>query len=91
MKTYTEEIHAERTMKMFEKKDPCMCCPAAPYFNGGNTPSRMWDESYEFSPCKICTSFLGIKDRFTCPCDYFGEKEAIECTLLVLEEKGYLK
>ena len=91
MRTYTEKIHAERVQKMLEKKNPCLCCPATPYYDDSKNANKMWSKSYyDSTPCKICTTFLGMSSRFTCPCKYFGPEEAIERTLIALEEKGYV-
>jgi len=91
MQQYTEKIHATRLLKMLEKKDPCVCCPAALQFNGGAAAGEMWSKSYEFSPCDICREFLGFSDRYDCPCYHLGGKDAIKHTWIQLEEKGYLE
>ena len=49
-KEYTEKIHAKRLLKMLEKKNPCMCCPAAKGYNGNNYPNVMWENT----ACIIC-------------------------------------
>jgi len=91
MRTYTEKIHAKRVQKMMEKKDPCACCPAAPYFNGGATANEMWSKGGD-SPCEICRGFLGMpsRSRLACPCVYYGHEDAIELTWIALQEKGYI-
>ena len=87
MRKYTEKIHAERTMKMFEKEDPCMLCPAGKRYQTG------WEEYAEFmwsdasSPCGICQEFVNTDG---CPCITLGEREAIKRTWIVLEKKGYI-
>jgi len=88
---YTEEIHAERLLKMLEQKEPCIYCPtninfgeAVQFLRGNNT----WQH------CDICRNFINIKNSHQlypkCPCNKLGKKEAIKRTWLALEEKGYL-
>ena len=93
MRKYTEKIHAARLLKMLEEKEPCMCCPATPYFKSNLQSDTMWFNSYIEGehPCDICKDFVGLDNRYTdCPCYELG-KEAIKLTWIALEEKGYLE
>lgn len=85
MKTYTKEIHMQRVAKMLERKDPCGCCPAAPYYSYIGD----WELSfvYDNDPCGICQRFLGKKTE-NCPCVKYGKELAIEKTIKKLKEHG---
>jgi len=86
---YTERIHASRLLKMLEKKNPCLCCPAAVDFNGSECPKELWKDTT--NPCDICMNFVGASNFFKrCPCHNFGQKQAIKTTWIALEEKGYI-
>lgn len=90
---YTEKIHAQRLLRMLEKKDPCAHCPASEFFSGNNSAIDLWAD--EPNPHKICNEFLdfplGSYSTHMCPCHKFGRKEALKRTWIALEEKGYLK
>jgi len=89
MKKYTEKIHAERLIKILEKKDTCNRCPAASRFDGGKEPKDLWSENS--NPCKICCNFINLTEKNkACPCDEFGSKGAARLTWIALEEKGYI-
>ncbi len=88
MRTYTEEIHAERLLKMLEKKDPCTLCPAGKRYECGRREYNMWSDLSH--PCKVCHEFLGLTDYPCCPCNELGEARAIKRTWIALEEKGYI-
>ncbi len=83
---YTEELHAKRLLKMLEFKEPCGHCPANQRYAIG---VRMIAEGHEDAnhTCKICQSFVGA---IQCPCNEFGETEALKRTWLALEAKGYI-
>ncbi len=88
---YTEKVHAARLLKMLKKKDPCMCCPAQPYFRTGTSfdiSSTEMDATLSWGACKVCQDFIGI--RHDCPCCKFKKKEALKRTWLALEAKGYI-
>ncbi len=88
---YTEKVHAERLLKMLKKKDPCMCCPAQPYFKTETTfgiDSIELDSAGRRGACKICQDFIGI--RHDCPCCKLKKEEALKRTWLALEAKGYI-
>ena len=94
---YTENIHAERLLKMLNKEDPCYHCPAAKYFNPDNPADELWDEKAS-SCCNICLAFVGLPAipnhkvlGELCPCRVLGNKEALKRTYTALEEKGYLE
>ena len=94
MKQYTERIHATRLLGMLNKKDPCMCCPAGHRYKVGTQDRMSWHDDWRYSQqdyCSVCCEFVGcpVASR-KCPCDNFGEKEAIKQTWLALEAKGYL-
>jgi len=81
---YTTAIHAKRLKQMLKRKDPCACCPAAPYFDE-NKPSRiMWSDKP--NPCRICLDFVGLTHETgsRCPCFILDERAIIE-TLKALE------
>jgi len=79
---YTTKIHIERLKKMFKLKEPCRHCPAQRRFTM-KEPFEMW--AYNPYPCDICQEFVHIPS-FDCPCDFLGIEEAIEQTLLAIEE-----
>ena len=81
---YTEKINAARLLKMLNKKDPCAHCPAAPRFDGAESPLQWKNDA-----CEVCRGFLDY-DNFYCPCYFLGKEEAIKRAWLALEEKGYL-
>ena len=86
---YTEKIHAERLLKMLEnRKNPCACCPANPYYNPEFERGGLWEND----PCLVCAAFLGMKFdwRNPCPCLNLGRPESIKRTWLAIEEKGYI-
>ena len=89
---YTEKIHAKRLLGMLNKKNPCLCCPAG-YKYRSNTQeyTTWWELGADPQFCLVCECFIGMdSDSRCCPCDFFGEHEAIKRTWLALEEKGYL-
>ena len=89
---YTEKIHAQRLLKMLNKKDPCGWCPAHGRFGQfyiAGSPSEMWEIDDGPDPCRVCRRFVS-RLRSGCPCNYFGKKEAIKRTWLALERKGYI-
>ena len=82
---------------MLEKESICTRCPAAKYYDGGNSAGTMWriwtslgrlDGTY---PCRICMEFVGLKykEGKGCPCTVLGEEEALKRTLKALEGKRY--
>ena len=85
---YTEEIHAKRLIKMLERKNSCMCCPAQPRYeaNSCKSPGAFFYKSKKH-PCTICEGFIST---FGCPCYTLGEEKAITKTIQVLKKKGYL-
>lgn len=96
MKKYTEKIHAERLLKILEKKNPCGCCPASRGYATSVTAGDMWNEGP-----KVCVEFVGLKYKNinwfdfmngirNCPCYKLGKSEAIKRTYISLEEKGYI-
>ena len=97
---YSEKIHAERLLKVLEKKYTCDKCPASRYHNSAKSPVEVWDDDKGLGkhPCMICNDFVGIgigekRERVKkCPCFYFEtESEAFKVSWLALEEKGYLE
>ena len=92
---YTEKIHAKRLLGMLNKKNPCMCCPAGHRYGSVTQHLTKWGSDYfEASPnyCIVCCEFVDCPVVIQkCPCDNFGEKEAIKQTWIALEEKGYLE
>ena len=82
---YTEKIHAKRLLGMLNKEDPCSCCPAG---KGYNFEAFIGDEYRNESKCTICRGFVGVS--YGCPCLCLGKDEAIKCTWIALEEKGYI-
>lgn len=85
MQEYTTDIHAKRLVKMLQKKNPCVRCPAAPYYDGYRSGTTLWQEEH----CPICEKFVGcVKEN--CPCHKYGEKEAIRRTIAALKKGGYL-
>ncbi len=98
MKKYTEKIHAERLLKMLNRKNPCGHCPAAKRYNSNDGPEALWSLSVD--PCKICSDFLGLEsledpdlwtENSNCPCNRLDPEEAIALTRKALKKKGYLK
>ena len=93
---YTEKIHAQRLLKMLNKKDPCLCCPASKFFGthgeGNWGEYQWWEPKWDKDPCGVCWVFIEGKPREGrhCPCAYFAKKDALKLTWLALEEKGYL-
>ena len=90
---YTEKIHAERLIKILNKKGTCNKCPATKRFRTiGARPS--------LEACFVCMKFIGMKFKkeermkmFSpnhCPCIKYGEKLAIKKSWLALEKNGYL-
>jgi hypothetical protein len=74
---YTLAIHKKRLGEMLKKKNPCGHCPASKWFK--------WNPKND--PCVICMEFINLEiSSPNCPCDAFGEKEAIKRTLIALEE-----
>ncbi len=89
---YTEKIHAQRLLKMLKKKEPCLCCPAQPYFttSGDRCISRRFlSATFGGGACEICQKFIGLTIG-DCPCYRLKGKEAIKRTWLALEAKGYI-
>ena len=86
-RTYTEEIHAKRLLKILEKGDVCNFCPAAPRYNGSRGAQFMWDKHTDV--CEICNKFLGRHSSLLCPCIALKDK-AIERSWKALKEKGYI-
>jgi len=86
MRKYTEKIHGARLLKMMKKKNPCMCCPAQSRFK---TRTHFMFDNGGGAVCGICLDFVGTP--YSCPCQYYGHKEAIKRTWIALEEKGYLE
>ena len=89
---YTEAIHAERLIKILNKKDTCNKCPATKRFSSRGYPSKL----YFNNPCTICQKFVGLKFRYgwiekKCPCNRLGEDKAIKKSWIALEKKGYVK
>ena len=92
MKEYTEKLHAERLIKILNKKDTCNRCPATKWFRG---TSNAAEQGYINKPCEICQKFVGLKlnkDRYkhSCPCYRLSKERAIEKSWLALEKRGYL-
>ena len=86
MRKYTEKIHAARVKKMMEMGNPYMRCPAGKrYQTGWAYYNSIWSTNPR--PCDICREFVNID--FGCPCIRLGEQEAIKCTWIALEKKGY--
>ena len=92
MKEYTEAIHAARVMKMLEKKNPCVCCPAEKHYKIVDYSywKIRWETRWTNYPCKICQRFVGYYTD-DCPCNKYGQQESIKKTWLSLEAKGYLE
>ena len=86
MKEYTEKIHRKRLVKMLQRKEPCGCCPAGPYYRGDSCVSFLWINC----ACDICRLFVGIKILYGCPCSHYTKKKAIELTIKALKKKGDL-
>jgi len=90
---YTEKIHAERLLKMLERKNPCAYCPAGKDFEPRDF-SEWGLDKYECGSIRksyvadICIRFVNGEE--ICPCLAWGKKEAIKRTWIVLEEKGYI-
>ena len=93
IRDYTIDFHAERLLKMMEKKDPCACCPAYQYFNPCNEPlsglGNYWAVGLLAHVCDVCQNFVG-GTHGACPCLALGGPEAIKRTWISLEEKGYI-
>lgn len=96
---YTEKIHARRLLWILNKKNPCLCCPAAPKFSIAHhdSPDELW--SSDSDSCKICQEFIGMeverpnsteKVYASCPCNNMSTHEVLKRTWLALEEKGYI-
>lgn len=87
---YTEEKHAHNLLKMLDKKNPCLYCPATPEFSPYIHPMDFWPNN----ACEICNNFIDLEThniRSLCPCIYFNNPTlTIKLTWLALEEKGYI-
>lgn len=84
---YTREIHIKRLAAILSSNKPlCNSCPAARYYSGNYNCVDLWTNN----TCKICAEFVGYSPRHTvdCPCIRFGDEEAIDITILKLEEEG---
>jgi len=94
VKEYTGKVHARRLLKMLEKKDPCMCCPAQPYYKSGMTHESLpkLPEIWKGRPCLVCVEFVGLLSPFFCPCQSANTKaDVLKWSWIALEEKGYLE
>lgn len=101
MRKYTETIHAGRLLKMLNKKDPCMWCPAAKRYDAKENAEILWD--WDSEPCRICSDFLGLEYKetlmdsqanptnYNCPCNRMDKAKAIKITWAALKEKGFTK
>ena len=91
---YTEELHAERLLKMLDKLPAdavCYSCPANKNFYAAAPCVVSLERDLE--ECDVCHAFLGMPpadDCDACPCDHFGEEDAIKITVQKLKEKGYM-
>jgi hypothetical protein len=86
--TYTVKVHAQRLLKMLNRPNPCLCCPAQRKLAIGGYARDLWNQNSR--PCTICRAFVGIK-KGMCPCFHFSDKaEAIKRTWLALEEGGWI-
>ena len=83
MKKYTEAIHAEGLLKIFDREKPCRYCPAP-------AMHIKYEINFEDFPCNICWDFIGMSPHIGCPCIVLGKHEAAKRTWLALEEKGYI-
>jgi len=84
---YTREIHIIRLASILSSnKILCKSCPAARYYSANFNCVELWTNK----ACKICTEFVGMNyaDQLGCPCLRLGEEEALNITILKLEEEG---
>jgi hypothetical protein len=87
---YTEKVHAKRLLGMLSKKDPCLCCPAAPRYKVGVESGFALELRFQ-DKCPVCFGLLGMERIIdSCPCLEFGKEESIKRTWIALEEKGYI-
>lgn len=86
---YTIDIHAKRVRAVIEGEHPSRHCPA---MGQTNRPSLLQKPCVaKPSPCRVCKTFIGIgAENTVCPCDYFGEIDAIKRTWVALKKGGYL-
>ena len=86
---YTEKIHAERLIRILERKNTCDWCPAKAHSvvdAYSCNPLAIWVRDTD--PCTVCLDFVDA--FYHCPCTSLGEEEAIKRTWIALEEKGYI-
>jgi len=84
---YTEKIHAEGLLEIFEKSEPMRRCPVG--LMGWKLGVINW--SNRLNVCEVCWGFIGYSniEIWTCPCMVLDEYS--KYTWLALEEKGYLE
>ena len=86
---YTEKMHAKNVLQLLESDDSYKRgCPEdyRSYFTGGLDSCISGGTRYR------CFSFIGLRSggKYRCPCHKLGRAEAIKCTWLALDKKGYL-
>ena len=83
---------AKRFLGMLEHKRPtCDCCPFQRGFTAHNVrgflPGRDWDEW-----CQLCCEAMDIDSGWLpCPCQRYGEHEAVKRAWLFIEDSGILE
>jgi len=88
---YNEKFHAERLLKMLERRNLCLSCPTLKGFIGSETLECAKENGVvSQETCIICRGFINLTGS-NCPCRALGSKEAAKRTWLALERKGYLK
>jgi len=102
MKKYTEKIHAGRLLKMLAMDEPCLRCPGRKRFvKGDATSGCLHKDTYADkyldaknmtkTICPVCRQFVWLNlGEGLCPCNVYGDKEAIKKTWKALREKGYV-
>ena len=97
---YDRHLHATRLVKFFkrvERGDISWHCPASIGFEASKRfifedKINIHEDPVNAPECRTCKKFIGMDpDLEACPCDHFGNEEAIELTEKKLREEGYLE